>query len=192
MLKPTKSITARHLGHRRSNGIYQCLAASRGCPAQAGFDLGERLFNGREVWRVRWEKEQGAPARLHQVTNRLALMRRQVIQDDDLARLEGRCQHLTDVCLKDEGIHAAFNRPRRLDPFQGEGGKQGGGSAAVARYLAGSALPLGCPGVERSEGHMGTALIHKDQLPGIQLAYLLAPGSAGGFVSFAGCKRLFL
>ena len=44
------------------------------------------------------------------------------------------------------------------------------------------ALAFGCPGIKRGEGHMGAALIQKDHLSGIQVAYLLAPGGTGGFV----------
>ena len=75
---------------RRSYGLDQRLVPPCGSPAQAGFDLGERLLDGREVWGVRREIEQVAPLGLHHLTNAFSLMCPQIIQDHDLAWREAR------------------------------------------------------------------------------------------------------
>ena len=99
----------------------------------------------------------------------------------------GGRQHLTHRGGNGQRLYAPFNRPRSLHAFQSGRGKQGGGSAAVARPL-----PCGCPGVEQRKSDMGATLIHQDHRPDIQVARLLAPRRAGDFIPFAGCEHLFL
>lgn len=119
-------------------------------------------------------------------------MGRQVIQDDDLACLQRRRQHLVQIRFKGEGIHRSFNGPGRLQALDGKRGKQRRILAAIARRLPIGALPSGCPPIERRQPHMGAALIDKNKLTGIQVTHILPPGGACRLVALAGRKRLFL
>jgi hypothetical protein len=109
MLEPAKGIAARHRSHRRSDGLDQRLVSPCGCPTQAGFDLGERLLDRGEVGGVRRQIQQATLPGFHQLANALSLMCSQVVQDDDLAWLQLRGQHLAHIRFKGASVHPAFD-----------------------------------------------------------------------------------
>src|SRR5215831_10744353 len=67
--EPGRGIVAGNRLDGETNGFLERLLGARSQPAQDGFDLGERLLNGREVGRVRRQEEQLAAARFNGLAN---------------------------------------------------------------------------------------------------------------------------
>jgi len=65
--------------------------------AEQGLELGEDLLDGIEVWTVLRQEEELGAGGANGVTDCLALMAAEIVNDDDVAGLEGRDKQLFDV-----------------------------------------------------------------------------------------------
>jgi len=80
------------------------------------FELGEDLFDRIEVWAVGRQKEQVRSSGADGVAGRLALVATEVVEDDDLARCQGWCQHFLDIEREELAIDGTVDDPGRADP----------------------------------------------------------------------------
>lgn len=159
---------------------------------QERFELGERLFDGRQVGRVGGQPEDLAPPLLDGVAHAFPGVGTQVIQDDDLAGLERGSQHLFHVGLKDHRVHGALQDTGRLHPFKREPSNQGRVLAPVAGHRPRGPLTPGCAGVERRESDMSATFIDKDQALDRQVGDQVVPGRAGDLIALGSTQCLFL
>ena len=64
----------------------------------------------------------------------LALVTAEVVEDDDVARRQGRRQYFLDVDEEDRAVDRTIDNPGRVDPVMAQGGVNAG---ANIRQLAG-------------------------------------------------------
>lgn len=84
--------------------------------SEMSFELGESHFDGVEVGTVgRQEKEPGATV-LEDGLGLFALMAGQVVEDDDIARPQGRGELCLDVGFEERPVHRALDDPRGGQP----------------------------------------------------------------------------
>jgi hypothetical protein len=82
------------------NGLLQRFAFASSLSAQHGLHFGERLFNGREIGRIGGQQQQTVPFGFDGLLDPASQVNAQIIQDDDLSRLEAGGEPLLDVDLK--------------------------------------------------------------------------------------------
>ena len=104
MAKPALRILWSHRKYRLTNGFLQRFTCASPAPTQMRLQFGKRFFNGGEVRRIAWQKEQLASLGLNQVLDLLAFMGRQVIHDHNLSSSQAWCQDLFDIQFKSNGI----------------------------------------------------------------------------------------
>src|SRR5512142_221738 len=97
MSKPPMSVSGGDKIQSGGNGLSERFAGARTCPPQYALQFGERLFNGRHIRRVRWQKQQAAATGFKGVLHLRPQVDREVIQDDDLPRTQAGSQDLLDV-----------------------------------------------------------------------------------------------
>jgi hypothetical protein len=110
VVKPVFSIGLDYPGQGRTYRFFQGFMRVGLCGAQLGFELAKGYFNGIEVRRVGWQKQQAGPALLYQFRQPGRFMHRQVIQHRYVAGLQGWPQHLVKVGGEDRPINRSIYR----------------------------------------------------------------------------------
>ena len=64
--------------------------------SQQSLELGEHLLDRVEVGRVFGQEHEARPDGSDGLSHRLSLVGAEIVEDDDVARLEGRCEELFD------------------------------------------------------------------------------------------------
>ena len=103
------------MGEDCAAGVGDGFVSSRPYLSQQGLELGEDLFNGVEVGGVfRQEHQAGAdiPDRL---AHRLSFVGAEIVEDDDVARLQGRREELLDIGAEALAVDGSVKQAGRLD-----------------------------------------------------------------------------
>ena len=99
-------------------GVPQIIDGSRGAFSQEGFELGESVLNGVEVWAVgREESDLGARC-LDGLSGFEIAMSRQIVEDDDIAGFQGRRQNLLGIGSKPAAGHGTVQNHWGCHPRQ--------------------------------------------------------------------------
>ena len=95
------------------------------------------------------------------------LVCRQVVHDDDVARLERGCEDALDVSAEGLAVHGAVEQPGSRDAVEPEGGDEGHGFPVPERRR--TLHPLAAPGTPVEAGHLSidARFIDEDQALGI-------------------------
>jgi hypothetical protein len=111
------------------------------------FELGEDLFDGIEVGAVGRQEDEAGAFGSDDGAGGLAFAAAEVVQDDDIARREGRGEDLLDIEEEGFAVDRPIDRPRRIDPVVAQRGDEGQGlPTAVGRIgLQPSPSPAGAP-----------------------------------------------
>src|ERR1700733_4079517 len=75
----------------------------------------------------------------------LALVGAEIVEDDDVARLEGRCEELLDIGAEAFAVNGAVEQAGRIDAVIAQGGKKRRGLPAAMRNLVDEALSFRRP-----------------------------------------------
>lgn len=125
-----------------------------------------------------------------------ALMRAEIVHDDDVARLQGRDEDLLDVEAEALAVDRPLEQPWRVDPIVSQGSEEGHGRPAAMRHLGRQALTKRAPAAQRSHVGLGPGLVDEDQAGRIDTALvgrpLLASPCYVRAIPLAGDQRLFL
>ena len=138
----------RVLGEDFAAGVGDCLVSSRSDLSQQGLELGEDLLDWVEVWGVfRQEHEAGSdiPDRL---PHRLSLVRAEIVEDHDVAGLEGRDEELLDIGAKAFAVDRSIEQAGRIDPILAQGGEERCGLPVALRDLVDEPLAAAAPSRE--------------------------------------------
>ena len=100
MTKPALRILCGHGEQRLTKSILERFTRAGPDSTQMCLQFGKRFFNGGEVGRIAWQKEQLASSGLNQLLHLLAFMSRQIIHDHDLAFRQARRQDLFNIQLE--------------------------------------------------------------------------------------------
>src|SRR5271154_1382508 len=130
------------------------------------------------------------------LSHRLSLVGAEIVEDDDVARLEGRREELLDIGAEAFAVDGAVEQAGGVDAVIAQGGKKRRGLPAAVRNLVDEALAFGRPAAQA--GHVGfrPGLVDEPQSPGIDAALIGPPTRAMAAyvraVLLARDKRLFL
>src|SRR3546814_2506541 len=107
-----------------SQGLGSGGLEGRDCPrgglSDMRFELGEGGFDWIEVGTVRGKVEQPGAARLDGLLDAVDLVGRQIVHDDDVARPQGRRQHLLDPGQEALSVHRSVKQHRRDEAAERE------------------------------------------------------------------------
>ena len=78
--------------------------------SQQSLELGEDLLDRVEVGRVFGQEDEARPDGSDGLSHRLSLVGAEIVEDDDVARLEGRGEELFDIGAEAFAVNGAVNR----------------------------------------------------------------------------------
>src|SRR6266566_7792537 len=121
MGKPTEGILGRNEGQSLGNGLLKCLSRPSTLSAQKGLQFRERLFNGREIGRIRRQEQEATPSGLNSLFHTRSPMNIQIIQNHDLSSMQAGSQDLLNVQLKRCSIGSSIQDERFPHPLHRQG-----------------------------------------------------------------------
>ena len=117
----------RVLGEDFAAGIGDGFVSSRSDLSEQGLKLGEDLLDRIEIGRVFREEYQARPGVADRLPHGLSLVRAEIVEDHDVAGLEGRDEELLDIGAKAFAVDWAVEQTRRVDTVIAQSGKKGRG-----------------------------------------------------------------
>jgi hypothetical protein len=130
-------------------------------------ELCEELLDGVQVGRVFGQEEEAGAGRPDGAPYRLALVRAEIVHDDDVAGRKRRDEDLVEVEPEGLAIDRPVEQPWRLDPVVPQGGQEGHGLPAAMGHLGRQALAARRPAPQRSHVGLGPGLVDEDEAGGI-------------------------
>jgi len=140
-------------------------------------------------------KKSLAPAA--RMARRTALpLRAEIVDDDDVGRLERGPEDLLDVLEEALAIDRSIDEPRCSDPIMAQSGQEGHGLPAPVRCLARQPLSAGRPSAKRGHIGLGPGFVDEDHARRVDAVLVGHPLQAAASyvrpVALAGDQRLFL
>ncbi len=105
----------------------------------------------------------------------LTLVTAQVIDDDDVAGLEGGDEKLLHICRKADGVDGAIEDHWGVDPVVSKSGQEGHGFPVTVRRFGIEPLAPWAPSVGPRHVGFGPGLVNKHQAFGIDLSLVALP-----------------
>jgi len=166
------------VGEDLAAGFADGFVSSRPDLSQQGFELGEDLLDGVEVGGVFRQEHQAGSDIPDRSSHGFSLVRAEIVEDDNVTRLEGWDKKLLDIGAKALAVDWTVEQARRRDVVVAQGGEKGRGFPLALRDLVDEALSLRRPTAK--PGHVGLrpGLIDEDQTPGIDEPLVGAPARA--------------
>ena len=122
-------------------------------------------------------------------------MTAEVVDDDDVARLERRNQDLLDVGQETLAVDRTIDHTRRVDAIMTEGGQEGQRPPAAMRGLGDEPLAPSRTAVGARHIGLGPGFVDEDQAgrikPSLVLSPLRPPPSDVGTILLAGVQAFF-
>jgi hypothetical protein len=178
----------------RREGRVQRLQIAGGRLAQMRLEFGERQFNRVEIGTVRRQvTDRHSPGR-ENAGDRLYLMGGEVVEDERIALLQVRTEHLLKIDREDLGIHGSFHQEGGVDAFVAQGRQEGGTLPMPMGDGAEATLPDRAAAMNPGQLGVQTRFIDKHQPADIPIGLLPAPKLPCGFnigTSLLGGARRF-
>ena len=146
-----------------ADGAPERVVGPGACCAQMGFELGEGHLDGIEVGRIGWEKQEPGTSRLQRRGGLGGLVHLQVVEDDDVACLQGGSELRLDVDVEGGPIHCAFEEPWGRQPMATQGGNEGLGVPVAERGRTGQPLALRGPAPQPGQLGGGRCLVDEGE-----------------------------
>ena len=148
--------------------------------AQVRLEFGEGLLDRIEVGRVRRQVAKRGAGLFDQAAHLFALVRTEIVHDDDVAWLKGRNERLFDIGLEAFGVHRPVEDHGRGQAVDAQASGEGGDLPVAVRGAAFQALAARTAAVKTR--HVGGAarLIDEDQFSRIEPFLIGRPEGAGG------------
>ena len=138
-------------------------------------ELGEDLFDRVEIGAVRRQEDQLGAGASDCFAHGLAFVAAQIVEDDDIAGLEGGEQELLDIGEELLTIYGAVEEAGRVDPVTAERGQEGERAPSAVRGLADQALTAWPPAPQGGHVGLGPSLVDEDQAGGVYTRLPCAP-----------------
>lgn len=116
-------------------------------------EFGEELFDRIEIGAIGWQEEEVCLFLSDRLSGCLALVRAQIVQDDDISLLEGRSENLFDICGEHFPVDRTIDDEGRVDSVMAERRDEGERFPVAIGDLGCQTLALGTPAAQRS--HIG-------------------------------------
>ena len=179
MPKETPAMLGSEGGEALGPGGLQVLEGAGGRLAQVSLEFGEGLFDRVEVRTVGGQVTHARPAGRDQLHDGGGLVDAQVVEDDDIARLQLRAKYLAHISGEDLGVGGAGDQEGRVDAFAAQGGNKGGRLPVAVRNGSDAALSPGAAPVQTRQLGVERGLIDEDQTPLIPAGLVSAPPAPG-------------
>jgi len=113
--------------------------------AQQSLEFGEHHLDRIEIRAVGRQEEQVGAGIADGVARRLALVAAEIVEDDDIAAIEGWCQALLDPGGESGAVDRAIEHERRDDAVVAQPGEEGQRLPMAMRYCGDQRLPTLTP-----------------------------------------------
>jgi hypothetical protein len=164
MSEPRCNVRMRNGAKRSRQSLEQGLERPRFRRSQSGLDLRPAEFNWIEVRRVGRQEFQARSLGFDDLTGMRSLVRRQVIDHDNIPAPQGRGEYSLDVGLEGHAIHGPFQEPGGLHPVPAQGGDQGVAGSGIARYGFHHSPPGRTPPKQPGQAQIHPAFIDEFQV----------------------------
>jgi hypothetical protein len=166
------------LGEDFAAGVGDRFVASRSRLAQQSFELGEHLLDGVEVGRVFGQKDETSPDIADRSSHGLSLVGAEIVEDHDVAQLEGGCEELFDIGVEALAVDGPVEQAWRVNAVVAEGREESRGLPLALRDLVDEALSPWR--LAAKPGHIGLrpGFIDEDEPPGVGEALIGSPSFA--------------
>lgn len=150
-----------------ADGLPEGFDGSNSFLSKEGFELGECHFDRVEIGAVRRQEQQPGASRLDSGFGPWALVGGEVVEDDDIALIEGRSELGLDIGFEDLAVHRAIDDEGRGEAVAAQAGDEGLGIPMTEGGLGAQALALGTAPVEPGHLCRGSGLVDEDQPMGL-------------------------
>ena len=179
----------------RRQGRVQSLQVA-GCRlAQMSLEFGECEFNRVEIGTVRRQITDRHSLGRENAGDSLYLMGGEVVEDERIARVQVRTEHLLQINGEDLSIHRSFHQEGGGDAFVAQGRKEGGTLPMPMRDGTEATLPHRAATMNPGQFGVQTRFIDKHQPADIPSGLLLVPKLPCGFnlrpILLGGARRFF-
>ena len=111
--------------------------------SKQGLELGEDLFDGVEVGGVFRQEHQAGSDIPDRLAHRLSFVGSEIVEDDDVARLQSRHEELIDIGAETLAVDGSVKQAGRVDAIVAQGGEERRGLRLALRNLVDEALSFG-------------------------------------------------
>ena len=168
----------RILGEDFAAGLADGFVTSRPDLSEQGLELCEDLFDGVEVGGVFRQEHQAGSDISDRLAHRLSFVGSEIVEDDDVARLQSRHEELIDIGAETLAVDGSVKQAGRVDAVVAQGGEERRGLPLALRNLVDEALSLRRPAAKPCHVGLRPGLIDEDQTPGINAPLVGAPARA--------------
>ena len=192
MCEERTSVLRRNMLQRLRYGLLQNLTCSGSRTAQLLLDLGKRQLNWREVRRVGRQVPQSATTGRHQLLQTQALVRTQVVEQNNLARTQGWPQDMRDIGLEKRCGHATNRHQAWSHPVERERCNGRGVGRGVAGKRGDGPFATGGAGIARGHIQVRAKLIDHDDIGWVNVLLLDQKANTVPPIALGSDQRLFL
>ena len=143
--------------------------------AQERLELGEDLLDGVQVGAVGRQEDEVSADGFDGGAGGLALVAAEVVEDDHVARLEGRSQDLLDVDQEELAVDGAIDHPGGVDAITAQGGDEGLGLPVAERSGGLETLAARSPATQGRHVGLHPGLVDEHQAGGADPALVGLP-----------------
>ena len=157
-----------------------CLYGSLSGLAQESFEFGEDLFDWIEIRTVWRQKEELCPSLADGLAHGLTFVAAKIVEDDDIAWLQGGHQELLDIGTEATAIDGTIHDAGGGDFVGPQGGQKGQSLPMSMRHLGVQPLTARATPMRARHVRLGPGLVNKNQTPWIDFILMAPPAGALG------------
>ena len=137
--------------------------------------FGEHLFDRVQVWAVGWQEHQPGPYGADGGSDSLAFMAAEIVEHDNIARLQGRHELLVYIGQEALRVDRTVEHAWCVDPVTAQRREERQRFPVSMRHLCIEPLPPRSPASQRRHVGLGPGLIDENQAPRIDAGLMLLP-----------------
>jgi len=141
-------------------------------------ELGKELLDGIEIGTVRRQEEEMGAGVADRGAGGFAFVRTEIVEDDDVARRQGRRQKLFDISGEQRAVDRSVEDARGLDAVAAQSGDEGHRHPVTVRHRGGQPLASGAPAAQRRHVGLDPRLVEKDEAAWIDPVLIRLPATA--------------
>jgi hypothetical protein len=165
-------------GERGRDKCRDVIKRPRSCGAEKRFQFRKRLFDGIEVGTVRGQKAERRPHGRNRGADLRLSVDGKIVEDDDVARLQGRHEHLLDVGQEATAVDRAVKHRRRRQAVRSQRGDDGVRLPVTVRGVIVEADAPQTAAISAEQIGRDAALIDEDPLANVAQWHPRAPVAA--------------
>lgn len=146
-----------------SDGDADGVEGPRGLLSQQRLELGEGHLDRVEIGGIGWQEQKPGAPLAHQLGGALALVEADIVEDDDIARLQFGRQLRLDIAFEYLAVHRALDDPGRDQAMAAQAGDEGLGAPMSERRMRQVALALRRPAGALGQFGVGRGLVDEDK-----------------------------